>query len=117
MATFLQGTLERWHTPAYLGDLKCPGVTVSLHNCVNKVKVCVQCNCEVKYNMNMNVHICFSAAAEEGEDGAIGAGHIPGALGVPAPSPSFSPLSRGINSFSLQKQFELCKRRTSDVLG
>lgn len=66
----------------------------------------MQHNCEVNYNMNMHVHTCFSAAAVEGEDGAVCAGDIPGSLGIPAPSPPFLPFSRSINPFSLQKQFE-----------
>lgn len=73
---------------------------------MHKVRVCIQRNCEVNYNMDMHVHTCFSAAAVEGEDGAICAGYIPGSLLLPAPSPPFLPFSRSINSFYLQKQFE-----------
>lgn len=63
----------------------------------------MQHNYEVNYNIDMNVHICFSATAEEGEDGAICTGHIRGTSGVPALFPSFLPFSRSINPFSLQK--------------
>lgn len=68
--------------------------------------MCIQHNYKVNCNMGMHIHIYFSAAAEEDEDGATFAGHIPGALGVPAHSPAFLPFFRSINSFSLQKQFE-----------
>lgn len=67
-------------------DLECSVVTVCLHNCTEKVRVCMQHNYEVNYTVDVHVRICFGAAAEAREVGAVCTGCIP------APLSSFSSL-------------------------
>lgn len=61
-------------------DLECSAITVCLHNCTDKVRVCMQHNYEVNCTVDVHVHICFGAAAEASEDGAVCTGCIPGPL-------------------------------------
>lgn len=61
-------------------------LSLCLHNCTEKVRVCMQHNYEVNYTVDVHVRICFGAAAEAREVGAVCTGCIP------APLSSFSSL-------------------------